>query len=159
MDFAAIFPIWQCPSTLKNTWGRHHYCYRLIYSYKKINSLLRDIYVFPEEMKIIIERYIYEIRYSEKIKEWYLITKFYSFHSVPSSYITPYKYSSLDGLLEDIKNKLQEGLNELPELLPYYKDKKYTLRLKMYVQKNINIPLLTFGRMVVQDWRCENIYY
>ena len=105
----------------------------LIYSYKKINSLLRDIYVFPEEMKIIIERYIYEIRYSEKIKEWYLITKFYSFHSVPSSYIAPYKYSSLDGLLEDIKNKLQEGLNELPELLPYYKDKKYTLRLKMYV--------------------------
>ena len=105
----------------------------LIYSYKKINSLLRDIYVFPEEMKIIIERYIYEIRYSEKIKEWYLITKFYSFHSVPSSYITPYKYSSLDGLLEDIKNKLQEGLNELPELLPYYKDKKYTLLLKMYV--------------------------
>ena len=105
----------------------------LIYSYKKINSLLRDIYVFPEEMKIIIERYIYEIRYSEKIKEWYLITKFYSFHSVPSSYIAPYKYSSLDGLLEDIKNKLQEGLNELPELLPYYKDKKYTLRLNMYV--------------------------
>ena len=105
----------------------------LIYSYKKINSLLRDIYVFPEEMKIIIERYIYKIRYSEKIKEWYLITKFYSFHSVPSSYIAPYKYSSLDGLLEDIKNKLQEGLNELPELLPYYKDKKYTLRLKMYV--------------------------
>jgi hypothetical protein len=84
-------------------------------------------------MKIIIERYIYEIRYSEKIKEWYLITKFYSFHSVPSSYIAPYKYSSLDGLLEDIKNKLQEGLNGLPELLPYYKDKKYTLRLKMYV--------------------------
>ena len=105
----------------------------LIYSYKKINSLLRDIYVFPEEMKIIIERYIYEIRYSEKIKEWYLITKFYSFHSVPSSYIAPYKYSSLDELLEDIKNKLQEGLNELPELFPYYKDKKYTLRLKMYV--------------------------
>ena len=105
----------------------------LIYSYKKINSLLRDIYVFPEEMKIIIERYTYEIRYSEKIKEWYLITKFYSFHSVPSSYIAPYKYSSLDELLEDIKNKLQEGLNELPELLPYYKDKKYTLRLKMYV--------------------------
>ena len=105
----------------------------LIYSYKKINSLLRDIHVFPEEMKIIIERYIYEIRYSEKIKEWYLITKFYSFHSVPSSYIAPYKYSSLDGLLEDIKNKLQEGLNELPELLPYYKDKKYTLRLKMNV--------------------------
>ena len=105
----------------------------LIYSYKKINSLLRDIYVFPEEMKIIIERYIYEIRYSEKIKEWYLITKFYSFHSVPNSYNTPYKYSSLDGLLEDIKNKLQEGLNELPELLPYYKDKKYTLLLKMYV--------------------------
>ena len=105
----------------------------LIYSYKKINSLLRDIYVFPEEMKIIIERYIYEIRYSEKIKEWYLITKFYSFHSVPSSYIAPYKYSSLDELLEDIKNKLQEGLNELPELLPYYKDKKYALRLNMYV--------------------------
>ena len=49
----------------------------LIYSYKKINSLLRDIYVFPEEMKIIIERYTYEIRYSEKMRKWYLRTKFY----------------------------------------------------------------------------------
>ena len=104
----------------------------LIYGYKKINSLLRDIYVFLEEMKIIIGRYTYEIRYSEKMKKWYLRTKFYSFHSVPSPYITPYKYSSLDELLEDIKNKLQEGLNELPEFLPYYKDKKYALRLNMY---------------------------
>ena len=105
----------------------------LIYGYKKINSLLRDIYVFPEEMKITIERYTYEIRYSEKMRKWYLRAKFYSFHAVPSPYIAPHRYSSLDELLEDIKNKLQEGLNELPELLPYYKDKKYTLRLKMYV--------------------------
>ena len=105
----------------------------LIYGYKKINSLLRDVYVLPEGMKIIIGRYTYEIRYWEKMKKWYLRTKFYSFHSVPSPYIAPYKYSSLDELLEDIKNKLQEGLNELPELLPYYKDKKYALRLNMYV--------------------------
>ena len=105
----------------------------LIYGYKKINSLLRDIYVFPKEMKIIIERYIYEIRYSEKMRKWHLRAKFYSSHAVMSPYIAPYRYSSLDELLEDLKNKLQEGLNELPELLPYYKDKKYTLRLKMYV--------------------------
>tara|TARA_B100001179_G_C18576816_1_gene397963 strand:- start:1117 stop:1545 length:429 start_codon:yes stop_codon:yes gene_type:complete len=104
----------------------------LIYGYKKINSLLRDVYVLPEAMKIIIGRYTYEIRYWEKMKKWYLRTKFYSFHSVPSPYIAPYKYSSLDELLEDIKNKLQEGLNELPELMPYYKDKKYALRLNMY---------------------------
>ena len=105
----------------------------LIYGYKKINSLLRDIYVFPEKMKIIIGRYTYEIRYSEKMRKWYLRAKFYSFHAVPSPYIAPYGYSSLDELLEDLKNKLQEGLNELPELLPYYKDKKYALRLNMYV--------------------------
>ena len=104
----------------------------LIYGYKKINSLLRDVYVLPKAMKIIIGRYTYEIRYWEKMKKWYLRTKFYSFHSVPSPYIAPYKYSSLDELLEDIKNKLQEGLNELPELMPYYKDKKYALRLNMY---------------------------
>ena len=104
-----------------------------MYGYKKINSLVRDIYVFPEEMKIIIGRYTYEIRYSEKMRKWYLRAKFYSFHAVPSPYIAPYRYSSLDELLEDIKNKLQEGLNELPELLPYYKDKKYALRLNMYV--------------------------
>ena len=105
----------------------------LIYGYKNINSLLRDVYVLPEAMKIIIGRYTYEIRYWEKMKKWYLRTKFYSFHSVPSPYIAPYKYSSLDELLEDIKNKLQEGLNELPELLPYYKDNKYILRLHMYI--------------------------
>ena len=105
----------------------------LIYGYKKINSLLRDIYVFPEEIKITIERYTYEIRYSEKMRKWYLRTKFYSFHAVPSSYIAPHRYASLDELLEDIKNKLQKGLNELPELMPYYKDKKYALRLNMYV--------------------------
>ena len=104
----------------------------LIYGYKKINPLVRDIYVFSEEMKIIIGLYTYEIRYSEKMRKWYLRAKFYSFHSVPSSYIAPYRYSSLDELLEDIKNKLQEGLNELPELIPYYKDKKYALRLNMY---------------------------
>ncbi len=104
----------------------------LIYGYKKINSLLRDVYVLPEAMKIIIGRYTYEIRYWEKMKKWYVRTKFYSFQSVPSPYIAPYKYSSLDVLLEDIKNKLQEGLNELPELMPYYKDKKYALRLNMY---------------------------
>ena len=105
----------------------------LIYGYKKINSLLRDIYVFPEEMKIIIGRYTYEIRYSVKMRKWYLRAKFYSFHAFPSPHIAPYRHSSLDELLEDIKNKLQEGLNELPELLPYYKDKKYTLRLNMYL--------------------------
>ena len=105
----------------------------LIYGYKKINPLVRDIYVFPEEMKIIIGRYTYEIRYSEKMRKWYLRAKFYSFHSISSPHIAPYRYSSLDELLEDIKNKLQEGLNELPELLPYYKDKKYARRLNMYV--------------------------
>ena len=104
----------------------------LIYSYKKINLLLRDIYVFPEAMKIIIGRYTYEIKYSEKMRKWYLRTNFYSSYDGVGTYTSPYRYSLLDELLEDIKNKLQEGLNELPEFLPYYKDKKYALRLNMY---------------------------
>ena len=104
----------------------------LIYSYKKINSLLRDIYVFPEEMKIIIGRYTYTIAHNEKRGIWYLRTKFYSSHNDIGTYITPCRYSLLDDLLEDIKNKVQEGLNELPEFLPYYKDNKYALRLNMY---------------------------
>ena len=104
-----------------------------IYNYKKINLLLRDIYVSPESMKIIIGRYTYEIRYSEKINGWYLRTKLYIFHDVPNTYIASYIYTSPNELLEDIKSKLQEGLNELPELMPYYKDKKYALRLNIYV--------------------------
>ena len=104
----------------------------LIYSYKKINSLLRNIYVFSEEMKIVIGRYTYTIGYSENRKAWYLKTKFHSFSGISCTYTTPNLYSSLDDLLEDIKNRIQEGLNALPELLPYYKDKKYALRLNMY---------------------------
>ena len=105
----------------------------LIYGYKKINSLLRDIYVFPEEMKIVIGRRTYDIGYNESRKIWYLKTKLHSSSGVTGTYIAPYRYSLLDDLLAGIKNKIQEGLNELPELLPYYKDKKYTLRLNMYV--------------------------
>ena len=105
----------------------------MIYGYKKINSLLQDIYVFPEEIKIIIGRYTYTIGHNEKMKLWYLKRKFYSFSGITGTFITPYRYFLLDDLLEDIKNKIQEGLNELPELQPYYKDKKYTLRLNMYV--------------------------
>ena len=105
----------------------------MIYGYKKINSLLRDVYVFPEEMKIIIGPYTYAIVNNEKLKTWYLKTKFHSFSSVMGAYVKPYRYSFLDDLLEDIKNKIQEGLNELPELQPYYKCKKYTFRLRMYV--------------------------
>ena len=105
----------------------------MIYGYKKINSLLQDIYVFPEEMKIIIGSYTYTIGHNEKRKLWYLKRKFYSFSGITGTFITPYRYFLLDDLLEDIKNKIQEGLSELPELLPYYKSKKYTLRLNMYV--------------------------
>ena len=105
----------------------------MIYGYKKINSLLRDVYVFPEEMKIIIGPYTYAIGRNEKLKTWYLKTKFHSFSGVTGAFVRPYRYSLLDDLLEDIKNKVQEGLNELPELQPYHKGKKYTLRLNMYV--------------------------
>ena len=105
----------------------------MIYGYIKINSLLRDIYVFPEEMKIIIGSYTYIIGNNEKLKTWYLKTKFHSFSGVIGAYVRPYRYPFLDDLLEDIKNKIQEGLNELPELQPYYKANKYTLRLNMYV--------------------------
>ena len=105
----------------------------MIYGYKKINSLLRDVYVFPEEMKIIIGPYTYAIGRNEKLKTWYLKTKFHSFSGVTGAYVRPYRHSFLDDLLEDIKNKVQEGLNELPELQPYYKGKKYTLHLNMYV--------------------------
>ncbi len=105
----------------------------MIYGYKKINSLLRDVYVFPEELKIIIGPYTYTIGRNEKLKTWYLKTKFHSFSGVTGAYVSPYRHSFLDDLLEDIKNKIQEGLNELPEFLPYYREKKYTLRLNMYV--------------------------
>lgn len=105
----------------------------MIYGYKKINFLLRDIYVFPVEMKIIIGPYTYAIGRNEKLKTWYLKTKFHSFSSVTGAYVRPHRYSLLDDLLEDIKDKVQEGLNELPELQPYYKASKYTLRLNMYV--------------------------
>ena len=105
----------------------------MIYGYKKINSLLRDVYVFPEEMKIIIGPYTYTIGHNVKLKTWYLKTKFHSFSGVTGAYVRPYRYSFLNDLLEDIKNKIQEGLNELPELQPYYKANKYTLRLNMYV--------------------------
>ena len=105
----------------------------MIYGYKKINSLLRDVYVFPEEMKIIIGPYTYTIGHNEKMKTWYLKTRFHSFSGVTGAYVRPCRYSFLNDLLEDIKNKIQEGLNVLPELLPYYKCKKYTLRLNMYV--------------------------
>ena len=105
----------------------------MIYGYKKINSLLRDVYVFPEEMKIIIGPYTYTIGHNEKMKTWYLKTRFHSFSGVTGAYVRPCRYSLLDDLLEDIKNKIQEGLNELPELQPYYEGKKYTLRLNMYV--------------------------
>ncbi len=104
----------------------------MIYGYKKINSLLRDVYVFPEKMEIIIGPHTYTIGRNEKLKTWYLKTKFHSFSDVEGTYIRPYRYSFLDDLLEDIKNKIQEGLNELPELQPYYKVKKYTLRLNLY---------------------------
>ena len=105
----------------------------MIYGYKKINSLLRDVYVFPVEMKIIIGPYTYTIGHNEKMKTWYLKTRFHSFSGVTGAYVRPCRYSFLNDLLEDIKNKIQEGLNELPELQPYYKGKKYTLHLNMYV--------------------------
>ena len=105
----------------------------MIYGYKKINSLLRDIYVFPEQMKIIIGCYTYTIGHNEKINTWYLKTKFHSLFDVTGTYIRPYRYFSLDDLLEDIKNKIQEGLNKQPELQPYYKANKYILKLNMYV--------------------------
>ena len=106
----------------------------LIYSYKKINSLLRDIYIFPEEMKIIIGRHTHFIKYNEKRSIWYLKTKYHPFWSVTCTTIRPFhRYFLLIDLLEDINNKLQDGLNELPEFLPYYKDKKYALRFNMYL--------------------------
>jgi hypothetical protein len=105
----------------------------MIYGYKKINSLLRDVYVFPEKMKIIIGPHTYTIGCNEKLRIWYLKTKFHSFSGVTGAYVRPCRYSLLEDLLEDIKNKVQEGLSELPELQPYYKGKKYTLRLNMYV--------------------------
>ena len=105
----------------------------LIYSYKKINPLLRDIYVFPEAMKIIIGRRTFEIMYSEKMRKWFLRAKYYSFHAVPGSYFAPNRYASSKELLDLIKEKLERGLNDLPKLMPYYRDKKYALRLNMYV--------------------------
>ena len=106
----------------------------LIYGYKKINSLLRDIYIFPDEMKIIIGRYAHHVEYDEKRGVWYLKTKYHHFWSVTSTTIRPFqRYVSLNDLFEDINYILQDGLNELPVFFPYYKDKKYALRFNMYL--------------------------
>ena len=85
-------------------------------------------------MKIIIGRHAHQVDYDEKRGVWYLKTKYHHFWSVTSTAVRPFQiYVSLKDLLEEIKNKLQDGLNELPEFLPYYKDKKYTLRFNMYL--------------------------
>ena len=106
----------------------------LIYGYNKINSLLRDIYIFPKDMKIIIGRHAHQVDYDEKRGTWHLKTKYHHFWSVTSTAVRPFQiYVALKDLLEEIKNKLQDGLNELPVFLPYYKDKKYALRFNTYL--------------------------
>ena len=101
----------------------------LVYGYKKNNLLLKDMHVYPEEMKIVVGYWMYRIIYVETDrghhnlgKGWDLEYKWFGYfigrieglvHKTTSYYV-------LDYLLEDVAEKVQAGLNDLPEKLPYY---------------------------------------
>lgn len=97
----------------------------LVYGYKKNNPLLKDMHVFPQEMKIIVGYFTYKIIYKEERawgmeNGWNLEYKCFALNNVVGEVTYAGMYYILDYLLEDVAEKVQEGLNELPEKLPYY---------------------------------------
>ena len=97
----------------------------LVYGYKKNNLLLKDMHVFPEEMKIVVGYFTYKIIYKEERNwgmenGWNLEYKWFVLNNVVGEVTYTGMYYILDYLLEDVAEKVQEGLNELPEKLPYY---------------------------------------
>ena len=97
----------------------------LVYGYKKNNLLLKDIHVFPEEMKIVVGYFTYKIIYKEERNwgmenGWNLEYKWFVLNNVVGEVTYTGMYYILDYLLEDVAEKVQAGLNDLPKRLPYY---------------------------------------
>ena len=97
----------------------------LVYGYKKNNLLLKDIHVFPEEMKIVVGYFTYKIIYKEDRdwgmeNGWNLEYKWFVLNNVVGEVTYTGMYYILDYLLEDVAEKVQAGLNDLPKRLPYY---------------------------------------
>ena len=97
----------------------------LVYGYKKNNLLLKDMHVFPEEMKIVVGYFTYKIIYKEDRdwgmeNGWNLEYKWFVLNNVVGEVTYTGMYYILDYLLEDVAEKLQAGLNDLPKRLPYY---------------------------------------
>ena len=97
----------------------------LVYGYKKNNLLLKDMHVYPEEMKIVVGYMTYTIVYEEErtwgMKDgWNLEYQWFVYNNIVGEDQDTSMYYVLDYLLEDVEEKVQEGLNDLPKRLPYY---------------------------------------
>ena len=97
----------------------------LVYGYKKNNLLLKDIHVFPEEMKIVVGYFTYKIIYKEDREwgmenGWNLEYKWFVLNNVVGEVTYTGMYYILDYLLEDVAEKVQAGLNDLPKKFPFY---------------------------------------
>ena len=97
----------------------------LVYGYKKNNPLLKDMHVYPEEMKFVVGYMTYKIIYVENrdwgiSKGWSLEYRWFALRNIVGEHQDTTMYKHLDYLLEDVEELVQEGLNELPERLPYY---------------------------------------
>ena len=97
----------------------------LVYGYKKNNPLLKDMHVYPEEMKVVVGYMTYTIVHEEErtwgMKDgWNLEYQWFVYNNIVGEDQDTSMYYVLDYLLEDVAEKVQAGLNDLPERLPYY---------------------------------------
>jgi len=105
---------------------RLKYSVELVYGYKKNNPLLKNMHVYPEEMKVVVGIMTYKIVYEEErmgrgmSSGWNLEYQFFFSNNIVGKQQDTSMYYVLDYLLEDIAEKVQAGLNDLPERLPYY---------------------------------------
>jgi hypothetical protein len=87
------------------------------------------MHVYPEEMKVVVGYWMYRIIYVETDRGHHNLGKGWDLEYKTFGYFTDNihglvdkttSYYVLNYLLEDIAEKVQEGLNDLPERLPYY---------------------------------------
>ena len=101
-----------------------------VYGYKKNNPLLKDMHVYPKEMKVVVGYMTYTIVHEEErtwgMKDgWNLEYQWFVYNNIVGEDQDTSMYYVLDYLLEDVAEKVQAGLNDLPELLPYYSNKYF----------------------------------
>ena len=97
----------------------------LVYGYKKNNPLLRDMHVYPEEMKVVVGYMTYTIVHEEErtwgMKDgWNLEYQWFVYNNIVGEHQDTRMYYVLDYLLEDVAKEVQAGLNDFPKRLPYY---------------------------------------